>query len=659
MHTNPAAAPSGHTIVTSASQVAASRVRVATLVIFANVLGLIVFFRGRIATLLSAVVDPLHPDRPAMEQAFTGFSVYALSLAGVSLLAVLLAIRSVTRARRKDSGDGSAGRRQHAAVGLLAAGLTAGVVLVFIEVLVFQDYGVHFYEFDVVGILADAALRRDLGIQPAEVVRVTAAAAALLVTELLLCLGAARLAAWRAGALPRACGAAMVLSVPGGLLLFHDAEERIDADRSEFESALPLGRQLLLRSTSRPFIPVAARVGNNGYPTLDSTAAPVIESKRNIVLFVADGLRGDMVRPELTPSLLAFGARPEVIHSRRHVSTGHVSESGMFGLLYGLQGQTFHAFMQERVPSYPIEVLRRNGYHTLLIASSRLSPYPSDQLIRLFDEVVYPENDDSAVRFLGEYVRARRADGRPYFAVAFIYTPHYPFTSAKPGLRKFPDVGPRARTNYMNDVLQADDYFRQTFDLVRADFEQGRTIVAATADHGEEIRDHGVFGHAPATFWNEKILVPFFVGLPGATLGPAQRRPDVSSHTDLWPTLFDHLGVRPRPDPATWSDGISLLDTASRRSAIAVTGRFFPYADRPSVLLDARAKYWFRVGEIGAARRLCVVVTRVTDLEDRPLPAKTPGRDARMLEAFERYQRDFWRFLEPDGETRRRNLRVC
>lgn len=659
MHTNPAAAPAPQTIVTSASQLAVSRVRVATLVIFANVLGLIVFFRGRIAILLSAVVDPLHPDRPAMEQAFAGFSVYALSLAGVGLLVVLIAIRSVTRARRKDSGEAPTPRRQRASVGLLAAGLTAGVVLVFIEVLVFQDYGVHFYEFDVVGILADAALRRDLGIQPAEVARVTAAAAALLVTEVFLCFGAARIAGWRAGALPRACGAAMVLSVPGGLLLFRDAEERIDADRSEFESALPLGRQLLLRSTSRPFIPVTARVGPGGYPILGSKEAPVIASKRNILLFVSDGLRGDMVRPELTPNLLAFGARPDVIHSRRHVSTGHVSESGMFGLLYGLQGQTFHAFMQQRIPSYPIEVLRRNGYRTILIASSRLSPYPSDQLIRLFDEVVYPEDDDAAMRVLGEYLQARRADGRPYLVVAFIYTPHYPFTSAKPGLRKFPDVGPRARTNYMNDVLQADDYFRQTLDLVRTDFEQGRTIVAATADHGEEIRDHGVFGHAPATFWNEKILVPFVVGLPGARLGPAQRRPRMSSHTDLWPTLFDHLAVQPRPHPATWSDGISLLDTTPRHATIAVTGRFFPYADRPSVLVDAQAKYWFRVSEIGAANRLCVVVTRVTDLEDRPLPAATPDGDARMLDAFERYQRDFWRFLEPDGEPHRRNLRVC
>src|SRR5207247_2157893 len=157
-----------------------------------------------------------------------------------------------------------------------------------------------------------------------------------------------------------------------------------------------------------------------------------------------------------------------------------------------------------------------------------------------------PKNDDDAVRLLREYVAARKADGKPYFVLGFFYTPHYPFTSAKPPFRRYPLVGPSARSNYMNDVLQADDYFRQAFELVQPDFDRGRTVVLATSDHGEEIRDHGVFGHASATFWNEKIVVPFFLGLPGASLSPESRRhPRMSSHVDVWPTIFDYLGLAP------------------------------------------------------------------------------------------------------------------
>jgi hypothetical protein len=630
----------------------------ATLVVFANVLGLIVFLRFSAAPLLSAVVDSVHPDRVAMEQAFAGFTVYALSLIGAGMVALLLGVRGVLRRLGRTT---SIPRRWTRPLPLLlAVGLTAGVVLVFIEVLVFKDYGVHFYEFDVLGILANAALRRDLGIQPAEVARVMLAAAALLAAEAALVFLAFRLSMWRDGALPRACSAAMLIAIPGGFMFFRTSEEAIGADRAEFEGMLPLGKQLLFRSTSRPFIPVSPRLGASGYPVLSTDdSSPVIRDRKNIVLYVADGLRGDMVRPELTPNLLAFGRRADVMTARRHLSTGHVSESGIFGLLYALEGHAFHSFVGGRVPPFPIEVLRRNGYHTFLVASSRLSPYPSDQLIESFDDVVYPANDDAALDTLARYVAARRRDGRPYFVLAFFYTPHYPFTSAKPHLRKYPMVGPKARSNYMNDVLQADDYFRQTFAIVREDFESARTVVGATSDHGEEIRDHGVFGHAPATFWNEKIVVPFFLGLPGATLSRETRSPELTSHTDLWPTLFDYLEVTPRLEARRYSDGRSLLTPRADDRALAVTGRFFPYADRPSVLVNGDSKYWFRVSDVGARDRLCVVVTRVTDLDDNPKSSASTRMDDGMLRAFESYQSTFWRFLKPDSSAPRGDVKVC
>jgi hypothetical protein len=580
-----------------------------------------------------------------MERAYTGFALYALSLLGVLGIALLQLMRLVSRRLRRPSVHEPRIAWPTAA---LAAVLTALVVLVFIEVLLFQDYGVHLYEFDVFGILADAALRRDLGIQPAEVVRVTVAAVTLLGTELLLCMAAFRLAPWRDGALARACAAVMVLTIPGGLVLFQSGENTIAADRAEFEGALPLGKALLMRKTTRPFIHVEPRIGGGGYPVLSAASAPVIRSRKNIVLWVADGLRGDMIRPELTPNLLRFAARKDVIHSRRNFSTGHVSESGIFGLLYGIDGQSFFSFVESRVPSFPMSVLKANGYHTFLLSSSRLNPYPSDQLIKLFDEVAYPRTDDEAVAALERYLAARKADGRPYFVVAFFYTPHYPFTSAKPPFRRYPLIGPSARTNYMNDVLQADDYFRQTLQLVQRDYDAGNTVVVATADHGEEIRDHGVFGHAPATFWNEKIVVPFMVGLPGAAIA-GKAHPSFTSHVDLWPTLFDYLGLTGAPDPSAWSDGRSLLDSSRARPVAYVAGRFFPYADRPSVVVDEERKYWFRVSGVRGDGTLCAIVTRVTDLDDRPLPVPASRVAADTIPAFQRLEKTFWHFVRPVG----------
>jgi membrane-anchored protein YejM (alkaline phosphatase superfamily) len=365
------------------------------------------------------------------------------------------------------------------------------------------------------------------------------------------------------------------------------------------------------------------------------------------VFLVPDGFRADMLRPELAPTIHALGKRSDVMTSARHYSTGHVSEAGIFGLLYSLRAHAFHSFVAARVPSYPIEVLRRNGYHTFFISSSRLNPYPTDQLIRMFDEVVFPANDDEALADFSRFVARRREDGRPYFVLAFLYTPHYPFTSAKPHLRRYPDIGPKARTNYLNDVIQADEYVRQS--LAVLEDARDSAIVLVTSDHGEEIRDHGVFGHASATFWNEKVQVPFLLRLPGLQRDAARRRTTLSSHTDVWPTIFDHLGLAQRHDPVTYSDGHSLLGPARARPVV-VTGRFFPFADRPSAVVDGerRVKTWFRVERVASGGQLCFEPTRITDLDDRPLNPDS-GTAAAQADAFLQVQSGFWRFLRYEG----------
>src|SRR5436305_911841 len=79
---------------------------------------------------------------------------------------------------------------------------------------------------------------------------------------------------WSGGAFARACGTAMLVTIPGGLALFRNGEERIASDRAEFEGALPLGKELLLRNTTRPFIAVKPRLGPGGYPVLGPSDAP-------------------------------------------------------------------------------------------------------------------------------------------------------------------------------------------------------------------------------------------------------------------------------------------------------------------------------------------------------------------------------------------------
>ena len=72
------------------------------------------------------------------------------------------------------------------------------------------------------------------------------------------------------------------------------------------------------------------------------------------------------------------------------------------------------------------------------------------------------------------------------------------------------------------------------------------------------------------------------------------------------------------------------------RPTVYVSGRFFPYADRPSVLVDDAAKYWFRVTGVGPGDRLCIEISRVTGLEDQRMATDPATIDPAAIPALSR-----------------------
>jgi len=75
------------------------------------------------------------------------------------------------------------------------------------------------------------------------------------------------------------------------------------------------------------------------------------------------------------------------------------------------------------------------------------------------------------------------------------------------------------------------------------------TIVVVTADHGEELLEHGLVGHASTTMYaqlfEEVLQIPLMIRVPGATLRPPQCR---VSQVDVLPTLLALLGLPIPPD---------------------------------------------------------------------------------------------------------------
>jgi hypothetical protein len=73
-----------------------------------------------------------------------------------------------------------------------------------------------------------------------------------------------------------------------------------------------------------------------------------------------------------------------------------------------------------------------------------------------------------------------------------------------------------------------------------------KTLLVITADHGEELLDHGFVGHAStmhsATLYDEIIKIPLIMTLPGYLPGGGQIREQVQQ-IDIMPTILDVVGL--------------------------------------------------------------------------------------------------------------------
>lgn len=99
---------------------------------------------------------------------------------------------------------------------------------------------------------------------------------------------------------------------------------------------------------------------------------------------------------------------------------------------------------------------------------------------------------------------------------------------------------------YAGEVAWADQQVKELLALVKAANLYGETVTVLTSDHGEELFEHGKFGHERGLY-EESIRIPLVLHAPGL-LPQGARYSDPVRIVDIAPTLVELAGAEPLPD---------------------------------------------------------------------------------------------------------------
>jgi membrane-anchored protein YejM (alkaline phosphatase superfamily) len=272
----------------------------------------------------------------------------------------------------------------------------------------------------------------------------------------------------------------------------------------------------------------------------------------NLLLIVADSMRGSVLTPDLAPNLSQF-AREKGVDFRNHFSGGNSSRMGMFSLFYGLPPGYWSSFASLQRPSVLLDELQSRDYRLGLFSSATLyRPVVLDRTafanvpdLRIVTE---PASDPAWKRdrkLTGEWFQwldARDA-GKPFFGFLF-----YDSTMGKSSPPDYPVQFPPASSEFQAQEFSkyqgSVHYVDSLAGEVLADLEDrgllASTVVMFTADHGEEFGESNAkLSKHGSGYTRHQLVTPMVVYWPGRDGGLIYEHR--TSHYDIIPTLMEDL----------------------------------------------------------------------------------------------------------------------
>jgi arylsulfatase A-like enzyme len=301
----------------------------------------------------------------------------------------------------------------------------------------------------------------------------------------------------------------------------------------------------------------------------------------NVIIYLVDTLRADHLGVygyyRDTSPVLDRWASEAVVFERAYAPCSWTKPS-VVSLLSGLDPVS-HG-VEDRLDVIPADLkllserLRASGYSTFA-AVTNPNVLPQWGFDRGFDSYVDLDSAGHRTRAdtVSDYVLEKMgelAHRQPFLLYVHLIDPHGPYEPPAPFDTRFPrsPAFPAKRSvgHYDGEIAFVDSQFGRILDGLRAHGLDENTMTIFVADHGEELLDHGGFGHG-STLFEEVVRVPLVIRFP-AGIHAGTRVGARASLTDLVPTVLSALGESAPTD----LDGHDLTEL--------LNGEAPPWADR-------------------------------------------------------------------------------
>jgi arylsulfatase A-like enzyme len=335
-----------------------------------------------------------------------------------------------------------------------------------------------------------------------------------------------------------------------------------------------------------------------GMPTVHGPARTVQEAVRNetvdaaeceqavqpnVILYLVDTLRVDRLGcyghgAPVSPNIDGLASEgvlfEHVVAQSSWTKPATVSIlSGLGPLTHGINGR------RDRLPESVTtlaELLHGHGYRTAAFASNAYITEKAG-FAQGFDDFDFGHARSHTVteKVVGWLDALPRSE--PFFLYVHTIDPHAPYEPAQPYRDRFasavtdPAVGTFDHLRaigrkeveatdalvadmlalYDAEVAENDHAFGVLIDRLRELDLYDETLIVFLSDHGEEFREHGVFGHG-WDLYSEVVDVPMIVRPPGGLI--SRRVETTVQHIDVVPTVLEAVGA----ELPGWLEGTSL-----------------------------------------------------------------------------------------------------